>query len=262
MRKFLIVANWKMNGDTMSNTSLFESFASCAKRCESVDLVVCPTFVHIRQAVEELGQTQISVGAQTVSEHAPGACTGDVSVDMLREAGCKYVIVGHSERRQSHGETDELVAAKFSAAQRGGLIPIVCIGENLEQRQAGKEEAVVSDQLNAVFGDFDKEKGGPFVVAYEPVWAIGAKEAATPEQVDAMHRIIHSKLSLLCGEAGASRAPIIYGGSVDQENAHQLFSLECVNGGLIGRASLKAQSFEFICNSAQSVAAANEQDMK
>ena len=252
-RRFLVAANWKMNGDARANADLLRAAGECARRCDAIDVLVCPAFVHIPQAAAALnGVNGASVGAQNVSEHAPGAHTGDVSAAMLREAGCAYVIVGHSERRGDHGETDEQVAARFAAVCAGGMTPIVCVGETPAQREAGEEREVVERQLGAALGG--DARG--FVVAYEPVWAIGTGRAATPQQVDEMHGVIRGAMRGLCGEEVATRTPVLYGGSVKADNAAELFALDEVDGALVGGASLDAQSFAAICDAGQSAAQA------
>lgn len=256
LRRPLVAANWKMNGDMVGNIGLLESIAKCSLRCDAIDVLVCPTFVHIPQAASVLKDAPVHVGAQNVSAHAPGAHTGDVSADMLREAGCKYVIVGHSERRAAHGETDAEIAARFKAVHAGGMTPILCVGESREQRDAGDASAVVARQIGAVVSD-----AGPdtkrFVVAYEPVWAIGTGRVATPEQVGDMHGVIRSQLAGLCGDNLAQRTLIIYGGSVKSANAANLFASDEVDGGLIGGASLSVMAFEGICDAAQQAATAD-----
>jgi triosephosphate isomerase len=202
--------------------------------------VVCPPFPYLGEVGAQLAGTRIALGAQTVSEHASGAHTGEVSAAMLKEFGCRYVIVGHSERRQLYGERDEQVAAKFGAAARAGLTPILCVGETLEERERGRTEEVVARQLDAVVkgSDFDGA-----VLAYEPVWAIGTGRNATPEQAQAVHAFLRKRLS--------AETRILYGGSVKAQNARALFAMPDVDGGLIGGASLAADEFIEIVRSAK-----------
>ena len=207
---------------------------------QGVESAVCVPFPYLAQAAERLKGTAIAWGAQNVSEHAQGAYTGEVSAAMLTEFGCRYVLVGHSERRQIYGETDAVAAAKFAAAQGAGLRPIFCIGETLAERDAGRTEEVVARQLDAVLG---RCKFGDAVLAYEPVWAIGTGRTASPEQVQAVHGFLRKRMS------AATR--ILYGGSVKPDNAAAIFALPDVDGGLIGGAALVAKDFIAICGMAQ-----------
>ena len=220
----LVAGNWKMHGSRASVAALLDALvaenpAGCA---------VCPPFPYLAQVADRLRGSRIAWGAQNVSEHAQGAYTGEVSAAMLAEFGCRYVIVGHSERRQLYGETDAQVGAKYAAARKAGLTPILCVGETLAERDAGKTEDVVARQLSAV--DFT---GG--VLAYEPVWAIGTGRNATPEQAQAVHSFLRRKVP--------SDTPILYGGSVKPQNAAAIFAMPDVDGGLIGGASLVAKDF-------------------
>jgi len=237
MRARLVAGNWKMNGSRAANQVLLDAVVAGVR---SVECVVCVPFPYLAQAAERLRGTQVAWGAQNLSEHASGAHTGEVSAAMLAEFGCRYVLVGHSERRQLYGETDAQAAAKFAAAQGAGLKPIFCVGETLEQRDAGRTEAVVARQLDAVLG---KRAFGDAVLAYEPVWAIGTGRTATPEQAQAVHAFLRQRV-------GAA-VRILYGGSVKAQNAAAIFSMPDVDGGLIGGASLVAQDFLAICAAAQ-----------
>jgi triosephosphate isomerase len=223
-RSRLVAGNWKMHGSRASIAALLDALvkenpSGCA---------VCAPFPYLAQVAERLRGSQIAWGAQNVSEHAQGAYTGEVSAAMLAEFGCRYVIVGHSERRQLYGEGDALVAAKFAAVRSAGMTPILCVGETLQERDAGKTQAVVGRQLGAV--DF-----GNAVLAYEPVWAIGTGRNATPEQAQAVHAFLRKKVP--------SGTPILYGGSVKPQNAAAIFAMPDVDGGLIGGASLVAKDF-------------------
>ena len=237
MRARLVAGNWKMNGSRAANQVLLDAVVAGVR---SVECVVCVPFPYLAQAAERLRGTQVAWGAQNLSEHASGAHTGEVSAAMLAEFGCRYVLVGHSERRQLYGETDAQAAAKFAAAQGAGLKPIFCVGETLEERDAGRTEAVLARQLDAVLG---KRALGDAVLAYEPVWAIGTGRTATPEQAQAVHAFLRQRV-------GAA-VRILYGGSVKAQNAAAIFAMPDVDGGLIGGASLVAQDFLAICAAAQ-----------
>ena len=233
-RSRLVAGNWKMHGSRASIATLLDALVKGNSGSDGAgsDCAVCPPFPYLAQVAERLRGTEIAWGAQNVSEHAQGAYTGEVSAAMLAEFGCRYVIVGHSERRQLCGESDAQAAAKFAAVRAAGMTPILCVGETLEERDAGKTEAVVARQLDAVVF----EKG---VLAYEPVWAIGTGRNATPEQAQAVHAFLRKKVP--------SETPILYGGSVKPQNAAAIFAMPDVDGGLIGGASLVAADFVAIC---------------
>jgi triosephosphate isomerase (TIM) len=231
-RTRLVAGNWKMHGSRASNSALLEALLKGIRELKGVECAVCVPFPYLEQAAAQLRGTSLAWGAQNVSEHAQGAYTGEVSAAMLAEFGCRYVIVGHSERRQLFGETDAQVAAKFAAAQAAGLVPILCVGETLEEREAGRTEEVVARQLAAVLS---RHQFAGAVLAYEPVWAIGTGRNATPEQAQAVHAFLRRKLS--------SENQIIYGGSVKAANAAAIFAMPDVDGGLIGGASLVAEEF-------------------
>jgi triosephosphate isomerase len=237
MRARLVAGNWKMHGSAAANRALLDALVAGV---QGVECVVCVPFPYVAQAAERLKGTTIAWGAQNVSEHAQGAYTGEVSAAMLADLGCRYVLVGHSERRQLYGETDAVAAAKFAAAQGAGLRPIFCVGETLAERDAGRTEEVVARQLDAVLG---RGKFGDAVLAYEPVWAIGTGRTATPEQAQAVHAFLRKRL----GEA----TRILYGGSVKAQNAAAIFAMPDVDGGLIGGASLVAADFLAICAAAR-----------
>jgi len=235
-RARLVAGNWKMHGGRASNQALLDALVAGMSAAGEVQCAVCPPFPFLQQVAERLRGTRITLGAQTVSEHAQGAYTGEVSAAMLAELGCRYVIVGHSERRQLFGEKDAQVAAKFAAARAAKMTPILCVGETLEEREAGKTEAVVARQLAAV--DFKEA-----VLAYEPVWAIGTGRNATPEQAQAVHAFLRQKVP--------AETLILYGGSVKPQNAAAIFAMPDVDGGLIGGASLAAQDFLDIAKAAR-----------
>lgn len=245
----LVIGNWKMHGSLAENDALLKTFVVQIRGLSGVNVAVCVPFPYLAQTQALLRDTPIAWGAQNISHRRGGAYTGEVAGHMLKDFNCRYVIVGHSERRALYGESDALVADKFIAAQSVGLIPILCIGETLEERHGGMTEAVVARQLDAVvshagIGAFDNA-----VVAYEPVWAIGTGQTATPQQAQAVHGHIRSRLK--AHDASLSgRLLILYGGSVKAGNAAQLCSLPDVDGGLVGGASLDADEFAAICRAA------------
>jgi triosephosphate isomerase len=246
MRQSLVVGNWKMNGSLESNQKLLEGIKQNIANVKKAEAAVCPPFVYIAQISELLKGTVISWGGQNFSHQDPGAFTGEVSGSMLVELGCKYVIVGHSERRALYGESDELVAQKFAKAQSLGLIPILCVGELLEEREAGNTENVVKRQLDAVINSQGIASLAKSVIAYEPVWAIGTGKTATPAQAQEVHAFIRQQIAEK--DAGvAEKVQILYGGSVKGNNAAELFAMPDIDGGLIGGASLKADEFLTIC---------------
>jgi triosephosphate isomerase (TIM) len=249
MRAKLVAGNWKMFGSRASTRSLVAGLAAelgGEARCE---VAICPPFPYLAEAAAQIAGTAILLGAQDLSSQDEGACTGDVSGAMLADLGCRYVIVGHSERRALHHESDELVAAKFIAAQRHGLLPILCVGESLEEREAERTEAVVERQLMAVVRAAGIDAFTQAVVAYEPIWAIGTGRTATPDQAQAVHRFIRG---LLGSENGtiADLVKVLYGGSVKAANAAEIFAMPDVDGGLVGGASLEARGFASICRAA------------
>lgn len=248
MRQPLVAGNWKMNGDSISAALLLESLlASSVTSTDGVDVVLCPPAVHIAQAVRAVVQSSIAVGGQDCSEFETGAYTGETAASMLRELGCGYVILGHSERRQMFGDSDERIVAKASMARAAGLKPILCVGETLQQREAGAAEQVVCEQVDALL------KGGlctTDVIAYEPVWAIGTGLTASPEQAQELHAIVRATLA----EQDASLAQnirLLYGGSVKAANAAELFAQEDIDGGLVGGAALDASEFIAIIEAGQ-----------
>ena len=240
-RTRLVAGNWKMHGNRAANAALLDAIVRGQAGAEGAECVVCVPFPYIAQAAERLRGTALAWGAQNVSEHAQGAYTGEVSAAMLADLGCRYVIVGHSERRQLFGESDGQVAAKFAAARKGGLTPILCVGETLAEREAGRTEQVVGRQLDAVL---KVENFSGAVLAYEPVWAIGTGRNATPEQAQAVHAFLRTKVS--------SGTCIVYGGSMKAANAAGLLAMPDIDGGLIGGASLAADEFLAILRAAGS----------
>jgi triosephosphate isomerase len=249
MRNYLVAGNWKMNGDSASNAVLVAGIIASAPESDRVKLLICPPFPYLAAVAAQVAGSSVLLGAQTVSEHESGAFTGEVAPGMLRDIGCDYVIVGHSERRASYGETSFMVAAKFSAALKAGLKPILCVGETLEQRESGATESVVEVQLGAVIDKVGIEGFETAVVAYEPVWAIGTGMTASPEQAQDVHR--HIRGVMAGNDAGiAESTQILYGGSMKGENAAGLLAMDDIDGGLIGGASLKAADFLAIAEAA------------
>ena len=235
-RTRLVAGNWKMHGSRTANRALLDGILKGLDR-DGAECAVCVPFPYLADVQQWLQATPIAWGAQNVSEHEKGAFTGETAASMLVEFGCRYAIVGHSERRQIYRETDAQVGAKYAAARKAGLTPIVCVGETLEEREAGRTEEVVGRQLEAV-----NFQGG--VLAYEPVWAIGTGRNATPEQAQAVHAFLRKKVS--------SDTVILYGGSVKPQNAAAIFAMPDVDGGLIGGASLVADDFLAILHAAGS----------
>ncbi|MEK8048175.1 MAG: triose-phosphate isomerase [Burkholderiales bacterium PBB6] len=245
MRRKLVVGNWKMHGSHKANAELLSGI--CEARPFGADVAVCVPFPYLSESAVALAGSDIRWGAQDCSAHEQGAYTGEVSVSMLAEFGCRYVIVGHSERRAYHGESDQLVADKAKAALARGITPIVCVGETLAQREAGETETVVKRQLSAVIHALT-HCVGEMVVAYEPVWAIGTGLTATPEQAQAVHAVLRAQLKAATPKADGMT--ILYGGSVKPDNAVTLFGQPDIDGGLIGGAALKAADFVAICRAA------------
>jgi len=240
-----------MNGSGRMAADLVAAIGADAP--EHVDIAVMPPFPYLAQLIEGQRGTRLAFGGQDVSEHAHGAFTGEVSAAMLRDVGCEYVLVGHSERRQLHGETDQLVARKFVAAQAAGLVPVLCVGELLEHRERDETDVIVARQLDAVLELAGADAFARAVVAYEPVWAIGTGLTATPRQAQDVHAFVRDKLGRLDATI-ASSLRILYGGSVKAANAAELFAEPDIDGGLIGGASLAAAEFLLICAAAPAAA--------
>ncbi|MBL4682697.1 MAG: triose-phosphate isomerase [Pseudomonadales bacterium] len=244
MRKSLVVGNWKMNGDQALLGSLIPSLVEAGF---SSEVVICPSFVHLHRVAQLIEASDLILGAQNLDWHESGAYTGEISSGMLKEVGCKFVIVGHSERRTSYGDTDEIVAKKFEACLDSGLTPILCLGETQAQRQAGETTNVVESQLQRVFDSVATEKLDNSIIAYEPIWAIGTGETASPEEAESVHATLRKVLAERSGQL-AAKTRILYGGSVNENNAEALFSMENIDGALVGGASLKAEAFVEICH--------------
>jgi triosephosphate isomerase len=250
MRQKLVAGNWKMHGGLKANQQLLQDVVAGVAGLRDVAVAVCVPFPYLAQAQAVLSGTPVAWGAQNLSEQAQGAFTGEVSASMLQDFSCRYVLVGHSERRAIYGETDSLVAEKFAAALASGLRPVFCVGETLEQRDAGKTLEVVFAQIDAVLARVGVAAFSGAVVAYEPVWAIGTGRTATSAQAQEVHAAIRAKLAKL--DAGVAEGlQILYGGSVKPGNAVELFSMPDIDGGLIGGASLVASDFLAICAAAE-----------
>ena len=245
--KPLIIGNWKMHGSLGDNAQFVQTLARDFPQLADADLsmAICPPFPYLAQLREAL-PAHVAVGAQNVNAQASGAHTGEVSLIMLEDFGCRYVLLGHSERRHSYGDTDPVVAEKFAAVINSQLTPVLCVGETLEERESDQTKAVVSRQIQSVIDRVGVQGLEDAVIAYEPVWAIGTGKTASPEQAQAVHAHIRR---LIAGQdsALAQRLPILYGGSVKPDNAAELFGQTDINGGLVGGASLKAESFGAIC---------------
>ena len=249
MRRTLIAGNWKMNGSMQSITELMNGIKAGLNEVTNADLAVCPPAIYLMKVRGLIDEDNIALGSQNVCDHESGAYTGEVAPSMLQEAGCRYAIIGHSERRSLYGESDDLIARRYAMAVRSGITPILCIGETLEERETGVTEAVVSRQLDAVISEQGIEALGQGVIAYEPVWAIGTGKTATPEQAQSVHAYIREKLTSL-DRAVAQKVQILYGGSMNAGNAADLLAQSDIDGGLIGGASLKAADFLAIAKSA------------
>jgi len=245
MRRKLVAGNWKMHGTLAENDQLLTAVLAGMADVRA-EVAVCVPYPYLSQVQAKLAGSAIAWGAQNMSQHAKGAYTGEVAAAMLNDFGCKYVIVGHSERRAIFGESDEVVADKFAAAQAAGLIPVLCVGETLSEREECATETVVARQLDAVLNKCGVAALAKAVVAYEPVWAIGTGVTASPDQAQAVHAFIRGKIRAL--DAGVADGLVIqYGGSVKGANAAELFAQPDIDGGLIGGASLVASEFLAIC---------------
>ncbi len=249
MRRTLIAGNWKMNGSLSSIEELINGIKDGLAEVSNADMAVCPPAVYISKVNELIGDVSIGLGTQNICDQESGAFTGELAPSMLKEFNCSYAIIGHSERRSLYGESDELVAKRFAMAVQSGIIPLFCIGETLEERESGIMEDVVSRQIDAVIDTQGIDAIGQCVIAYEPVWAIGTGVTASPEQAQAAHAFIRSKLAAL-SEDVAAKVQILYGGSMNAGNAKELLSQPDIDGGLIGGAALKAADFLAIGKSA------------
>ena len=248
-RRPLVAGNWKMNGTRAEAAALVDGIKNGVSSASKAEVAVCPPFILVPLVAERPAGSAVVWGGQNLSVHKSGAYTGEVSGPMLKDYACTYAIVGHSERRTYYGEDDNLVAEKFAAAQSHGLVPILCIGETLAERERGQTEQVVARQLDAVLEKSGISALGSAVIAYEPVWAIGTGKTATPEQAQAVHKFIRDKLAKLDRHI-AEGVRILYGGSMKGSNAKELIGQPDIDGGLIGGASLQAEEFLTICRAA------------
>lgn len=247
MSRSLVVGNWKMHASQAQASELVGALMAGVSQLDGVEVVVCPPYPYLLQVAGLLAGGRVGLGAQNLAVEASGAHTGEVSGPMLVDVGCRYVIVGHSERRSLYGEHNALVAQKFHAARQHGLVPILCVGEQLDEREADATERVIAAQLDAVLDACGADALAGAVIAYEPVWAIGTGRVATPGQAQAVHRFIRGRVS-----RGTTTPTILYGGSVKPDNAEGLFAQADVDGGLVGGASLAADQFLSICKAAPS----------
>ncbi len=244
MRPLLIAGNWKLFYTKQETQTVLNDFLASYKQTPQLDVLLCPTFVNLDAASSILKQSSVKLGAQDVFHQSSGAYTGEISAEMLKAVGCDYVIIGHSERRQFFGETSEHTQLKVKAAQNSNLIPVLCVGETLEQRENGQMESVIEDQLKKGLQGIDTSK--PLVIAYEPVWAIGTGKVATPQQAQDVHCFIRKSLAQL--GFSADTIQILYGGSVKPDNVAELIQCADIDGALVGGASLKPESFLAIIN--------------
>lgn len=242
----LIVGNWKMNGSQAINSQFLRALTAQWRQLEYTDAAICPAFVHLTQVAQALVDSPVKVGGQSLNPRPDGACTGEVSGNMLLDVGCHYVIVGHNERRRMQAESDLYVAEQFIAAQKNSLVPILCVGETEQAREAGRALEAIDQQLQAVIGTAGISAFENAVIAYEPIWAVGTGKTATPEQAQQMHTFIRTQL----GAQGKSLA-ILYGGSVKPDNAARLFAQPDIDGALLGGASLNVNDFIAVCRSAE-----------
>jgi triosephosphate isomerase len=249
MRRSLVAGNWKMNGSRAENASLVRSLLDQARADSTAEVLLCPPFVYLHEVGRLLKDSDVALGAQSLCAEVAGAFTGEVSAAMLKDVGCSYVLVGHSERRQIYAEGDALVARKFVAAQSQGLVPVLCVGETLEEREGDRTAQVVARQLDAVLAVSGVGAFRSAVIAYEPVWAIGTGRNASPDQAQDVHSMIRGKVAALDATIAAS-VRILYGGSVKASNARELFAMPDIDGGLVGGASLNADEFARICAAA------------
>ena len=249
MRKPLVAGNWKMHGSRVDNAALVRGLLDALKSESAAEVLLCPPYVYLWETGRLIRDSDVALGAQNVCAETQGAFTGEVSAAMLRDVGCRYVLAGHSERRQIYDESDALVARKFVAAQSQKLVPVLCVGETLDERESGRTVEVVTRQIDAVLAVSGVGALATAVIAYEPVWAIGTGRNASPDQAQEVHGMIRGKLAALDATIAQS-VRILYGGSVKASNAQELFAMPDIDGGLVGGASLKADEFARICASA------------
>lgn len=249
MRQPLVAGNWKMNGSRASIKELLDGLKAGIDQVQAAEVAVCSPHIFLGDVQSQLDGSAIAWGGQDISIQESGAYTGETAGSMLNEFGCKFVIIGHSERRQYHGESNQDVADKFSAARKAGLIPLFCIGETLDEREGGTMEDVLAGQIDAVVKTCGVEMLGEGVIAYEPVWAIGTGKTASPEQAQEVHAWIRARVANSSAEV-AEKIQILYGGSMNPGNASELIAQPDIDGGLIGGASLKAADFLAVCSAA------------
>lgn len=252
-RRMMVAGNWKMHGDIAQVERLLGACLQQAAAFSHTEIVVAPVAVHLALASALLEGSAVKLAAQNASGYAPGAYTGEVAAGMLAELGCHYVVVGHSERRSLFAESDQQVAAKVVSVQQTGMLPVLCVGESLEQREAGETFAVIAAQLDAVLKEAGVDAFDQMVIAYEPVWAIGTGRAASVDEAQAVHEEIRRWVSAHCGKNCANELRVLYGGSVKPDNALQLFSAPDIDGGLIGGAALNPDDFMAIVAAAEEV---------
>lgn len=255
MKRILIAGNWKMNTNPASASSLANEIKTEVNQIHDIksEVLICPPFTNLVNVAQSLHGSPVHLGAQNCYFEKSGAYTGEISLEMIKECCAEYVIIGHSERRSYFGETDEIINTKVMAALEAGITPILCIGESLEERQSGKTEAVLKAQIEKDLENIDKINASKIVIAYEPIWAIGTGVSAEPLQADQAHNFIREVLTGLFGKDEAESILLLYGGSMNDKNAKELLALKNVNGGLIGGASLKAESFVNIINCAEEI---------
>lgn len=248
MQKKWIIGNWKMNGSLEQVKNLLQGLKKQISSSDNLVCVVCPPMVYLHEAAQQLQGARTILGAQNLCAENPdsGAFTGEVSAQMLKEFAVEYVLVGHSERREYYQEADAVVVKKFFQAQQRGLMPVLCVGESLEQREAGQAQAVIAKQIEAVVEVVGITAFEKALIAYEPIWAIGTGTTASPEQAQEIHHSIRALLAEYSAEI-AEKTPILYGGSVNAANAENLFAMKDINGALVGGASLKLDEFKTIC---------------
>jgi triosephosphate isomerase len=246
MRQPLVAGNWKMNGSTASAQALLAGIKEGMAAVTRTEVLVCPPFPYLALAVAALAGSRVAVGAQNACTEPSGAYTGEVAAPMIKDLGCTYVILGHSERRQYYGETDEIIAKKYAQVLEAGLTPILCVGETLAEREQGRTEAVVAQHLDGVMRTAGVDAIARGVIAYEPVWAIGTGMTATPAQAQEVHAFLRQRIAAESPDVAAG-VRILYGGSMKPDNALELMSQADIDGGLIGGASLKASDFLAIC---------------
>ena len=250
MRTPLVAGNWKMNGSKESIKELINGVVDGAKSLTGVEVAVCPPFIYIADVTAAVAGSNVDVGSQDACTDLKGAFTGETSIEMIKDFGCKYAIVGHSERRTLYGESDEIVAQKYTVVKKAGVTPIFCIGETLQEREQGITEEVCARQIDAVFTAEGDDAFAGSVIAYEPVWAIGTGKTASPEEAQAVHAFIRQHLAKRNADV-ADKVQILYGGSMNPANAKELMGQSDIDGGLIGGASLKVEDFLAVCQAGQ-----------